>query len=155
MPQVVQQNKCLYRKFDMYKYLKYNIIITNKMEKHFNALDKKQASLEHQDWKQVVINPKKNTSAKQGGTKPTKVLSQSQQRETSLLKKAENDDLKHTKITNELRTKIIQGRASQKWKQKDLAQKCNLPVSIINEIESGKAIYNPQHINKIKRILKI
>lgn len=139
----------------MYKYLKFNIIITNKMEKHFNALDKKQASLDHQDWKQVVINPKKNTSAKQGGTKPTKVLSQSQQRETSLLKKAENDDLKHTKITNELRTKIIQGRASQKWKQKDLAQKCNLPVSIINEIESGKAIYNPQHINKIKKILKI
>lgn len=125
------------------------------MEKHFNALDKKQASLDHQDWKQVVINPKKNTSAKHGGTKPTKVLSQSQQRETSLLKKAENDDLKHTKITNELRTKIIQGRASQKWKQKDLAQKCNLPISVINEIESGKAIYNPQHINKIKRILKI
>ena len=139
----------------MYKYLKYNIIITNKMDKHFNALDKKQASLDHQDWKQVVINPKKNTSAKHGGTKPTKVLSQTQQRETSLLKKAENDDLKHTKITNELRTKIIQARASQKWKQKDLAQKCNLPISVINEIESGKAIYNPQHINKIKKILKI
>ena len=139
----------------MYKYLKYNIIITNKMDKYFNALDKKQASLDHQDWKQVVINPKKNTSVKQGGTKPTKVLSQTQQRETSLLKKAENDDLKHTKITNELRTKIIQGRASQKWKQKDLAQKCNLPISVINEIESGKAIYNPQHINKIKKILKI
>ena len=139
----------------MYKYLKYNIIITNKMDKHFNALDKKQASLDHQDWKQVVINPKKNTSSKQNTSKSTKVLSQTQQRETSLLKKAENDDLKHTKITNELRTKIIQARASQKWKQKDLAQKCNLPISVINEIESGKAIYNPQHINKIKKILKI
>ena len=125
------------------------------MDKHFNSLDKKQASLEHQDWKQVVINPKKNTSAKQNTSKSTKVLSQTQQRETSLLKKAENDDLKHTKITNELRTKIIQGRASQKWKQKDLAQKCNLPISVINDIESGKAIYNPQHINKIKQILKI
>ena len=125
------------------------------MDHHFNALDKKQASLEHQDWKQVVINPKKNTGAKQNTSKSTKVLSQTQQRETSLLKKAENDDLKHTKITNELRTKIIQGRASHKWKQKDLAQKCNLPISVINEIESGKAIYNPQHINKIKRILKI
>ena len=125
------------------------------MDKHFNALDKKQARLDHQDWKQVVINPKKNTGAKQNASKSAKVLSQTQQRETSLLKKAENDDLKHTKITNELRTKIIQGRASQKWKQKDLAQKCNLPISVINEIESGKAIYNPQHINKIKRILKI
>ena len=38
---------------------------------------------------------------------------------------------------------------------KQLAQKCNLPLQIINEIETGKAIYNHQHINKIKRVLKI
>ena len=33
-----------------------------------------------------------------------------------------------------LRTKIIQGRASQKWKQKDLAQKCNLPLQQLDEL---------------------
>ena len=77
---------------------------------------------------------KKRKIAKQNTSKYTKVVSQSQQRETSLLKKAENEDLKHTKITNELRTKIIQGRASQKWKQKDVTQKCNLPISVINNI---------------------
>ena len=39
--------------------------------------------------------------------------------------------------------------------QKDLAQKLNIPVKMINEIESGKAIHNPQVISKIKRILNI
>jgi len=39
--------------------------------------------------------------------------------------------------------------------QKDLANKLSLQASVINEIECGKAKYNPQQIVKIKRILKI
>ena len=50
------------------------------------------------------------------------------------MKKADNDDLKHDKITLELRVKIQQGRSAQKWTQKDLANRCNLPVTVINEI---------------------
>ena len=123
------------------------------MEKHFNALNKKQESLVHQDWKQVTLKSKQSIS--QEKKQSTKKISLAQQKDMKLHKQVEEDNLKHSKITQELRTKIIQGRASQKWKQKDLAQKCNLPVSVINEIESGKAIYNPQHINKIKRILKL
>ena len=114
------------------------------MDKHFAALD-------HQDWKQVVLS---GTKKKSDSTKPKKI-SQAQQKDIKLHKQVENDELTHKKISQELKTKIIQARSSQKLKQKDLAQKCNLPVSVINEIESGKAIYNPQHINKIKRILKI
>ena len=121
------------------------------MDKHFKALDKQQ-SLSHQDWTPVILGNKK-TAKKDAKNLPK--LSQAQQRDNKLLKKAENDELKHDKVPQELRTKIIQKRASLKWKQKDLAQKCNFPVTVINEIESGKAIYNPQHINKIKRILKI
>ena len=121
------------------------------MDKHFDNLDKKQSSLEHQDWTPQVVR-KKNENV-DGGSKNK--ISQAQQRDNKLMKKVEEDDLKHDKITLELRVKIQQGRASQKWTQKDLANRCNLPVTIINEIESGKAIYNPQQINKIKRILKI
>ena len=121
------------------------------MDKHFNSLDKKQISLEHQNWTPQVVHIKKDNI--DGGSK--KKISQEQQRDNKLMKKADNDDLKHDKITLELRVKIQQGRASQKWTQKDLANKCNLPVTVINEVESGKAIYNPQQINKIKRILKI
>tara|TARA_Y100000287_G_C14069915_1_gene280258 strand:- start:6 stop:377 length:372 start_codon:yes stop_codon:yes gene_type:complete len=123
------------------------------MEKHFDALNKKQTSLDHQDWKQVTLRSKQSIT--QEKKQSTKKISQAQQKDIKLHKQVEEDNLKHTKITQELRTKIIQGRASQKWKQKDLAQKCNLPVSVINEIESGKAIYNPQQINKIKRVLKL
>lgn len=121
------------------------------MDKHFDSLDKKQISLEHQNWTPQVVHIKKDNI--DGGSK--KKISQEQQRDNKLMKKADNDDLKHDKITLELRVKIQQGRASQKWTQKDLANKCNLPVTVINEVESGKAIYNPQQINKIKRILKI
>ena len=132
------------------------------MDKHFETLDKKNLklknqqqmnTLDHQDWTTVTLKTKK--TIKQENKQTTKKLSQAQQRDNKLLKKAENDELKHDKVPQDLRTKIIQTRASLKWKQKDLAQKCNFPVTVINEIESGKAIYNPQHINKIKRILKL
>ena len=127
------------------------------MDSHFAVLDKRTAklskervTLQHQDWTTVTLNSKKTTVPT-----TTPKLSQAQQRDNKLMKKANNDELKHDKVPQELRTKIIQKRASLKWKQKDLAQKCNFPVTVINEIESGKAIYNPQHINKIKRVLKL
>ncbi len=132
------------------------------MDKHYDVLDKKNlklinkrksTTLDHQDWNTVTLKTKK--TIKQENKQNTKKLSQAQQRDNKLLKKAENDELKHDKVPQDLRTQIIQKRASLKWKQKDLAQKCNFPVTVINEIESGKAIYNPQHINKIKRILKL
>ena len=67
----------------------------------------------------------------------------------------EEDNLKHKKVPPEIR-KLIQGRRGElKWTQKELAQKCNFQVTIINDIETGKANYNPQHITKIKRILKL
>ncbi len=127
------------------------------MDSHFAVLDKRTAklskervTLQHQDWTTVTLNSKKTTVPT-----TTPKLSQAQQRDNKLMKKANNDELKHDKVPQELRTKIIQKRASLKWKQKDLAQKCNFPVTVINDIESGKAIYNPQHINKIKRVLKL
>ena len=132
------------------------------MEKHYSILDKKNLklrnqqqsnTLDHQDWNTVTLKSKK--TIKQENKQTTKKISQAQQRDNKLLKKVDNDELKHDKVPQDLRTKIIQKRASLKWKQKDLAQKCNFPVTVINEIESGKAIYNPQHINKIKRVLKI
>ena len=114
------------------------------MDKHFAVLD-------HQDWKPVILKGGPDDKHK---PKPKKI-SQAQQKDIKLHKQVEKDELTHKKISQELKKKLMQARSSQKLKQKDLAQKCNLPVSVINEIESGKAIYNPQHINKIKRILKI
>ena len=109
--------------------------------------------LDHQDWKQVVIGQKKS---KTKSPKTTKKKKDPENRKLlKIEKKAENDELKHDKITKELRTKIQQGRASKGLTQKQLANNVNLPQQIISDIESGKAIYNAQHINKIKRHLKL
>ena len=117
------------------------------MDKHFNALDK----LDHQDWKPVVVKTKQSKEEKKTTTKK---LSEAQQKDIKLLKQVEEDNLKHKKVPPEIRKLIQQKRGALKLTQKQLAQKVNLPVSVINEIETGKANYNHQHINKIKRILK-
>ena len=115
------------------------------MDKHFAALD-------HQDWKTVVVKSKQSKEEKK---KTTKKLSDSQQKDIKLLKQVEEDNLKHKKVPPEIRKLIQQKRGELKWTQKDLAQRCNFQVTIINDIETGKANYNPQHITKIKRILKL
>ena len=112
-------------------------------EKYFNHLD-------HQDWKTITVNKNKNKN-----TESVPKKSSNLSKEKVLEKKVEEDNLKHKKISPELKQKIIQTRCSSSLTQKQLAQKCNLPLQIINDIETGKAIYNHVHINKIKRILKI
>ena len=123
------------------------------MDKHFQTLDRQ---LEHQDWKPIII---KKTDSKTTNSNTisntTKKLSVKQQTDIKLLKQADNDELKHKKVPPEVRKQIQQKRGVLKWTQKQLAQKVNLQVSIINDIETGKATYNPQHITKIKRILKL
>ena len=115
------------------------------MDKHFAALD-------HQDWKTVVVKTKQSNTDKKTTTKK---LSDSQQKDIKLLKQVEEDNLKHKKVPPEIRKLIQQKRGELKWTQKQLAQRCNFQVTIINDIETGKANYNPQHITKIKRILKL
>ena len=109
--------------------------------------------LDHQDWNQIIVT-KKDTSNKDPD-RSKKKLSESQQKDIKLLKQVEEDNLKHKKVPSEIRKLIQLRRCELKWTQKDLAQRTNLQVTIINEIETGKAIYNPQHINKIKRVLKL
>jgi len=120
------------------------------MDKHFQVLDKQ--TFDHQDWNPVIVKTKQTKEEKKITSKK---LSDRQQQEHKLFKKDEEGDLKHDKVSQSIRKKIQGKRCELKWTQKELAQKCNLQVSIINEIETGKAKYNPQHVNKIKRILKI
>ena len=107
--------------------------------------------LDHQDWKPVII--RKN--AKQNVESVKKKLNNETLKKISIENKAENDELKHKQITIKLRYSIQKARCNQSLTQKQLAQKVNLSLQIISNIESGKAIYNHQHINKLKRFLKI
>ena len=113
------------------------------MEEHFNTLD-------HQDWKTIVVRkPKENVKNSK------KKINNDNQKKISVEKKAEEGDLKQKKITLELRQSIMKARTVKSLTQKQLASSVNLPQQVISDIESGKALYNPQHISKIKRLLKI
>ena len=47
-------------------------------------------------------------------------------------------------------------RCEKKLTQKELAQKCNMDVSIIAEIErGGNCVYNATHVNKIQSVLGV
>lgn len=113
------------------------------MEEHFNTLD-------HQDWKTIVVRkPKENIKNSK------KKINNDNQKKISIEKKAEEGDLKQKKITLELRQDIMKARTAKSLTQKQLASSINLPQQVISDIESGKALYNPQHISKIKRFLKL
>ena len=117
----------------------------SEVEKYYNHLD-------HQDWNTIVVKKDKN---KDKDKVESNKKNTTDVKAKKLEKKVEDDDLKHKKIPNDLKQKIIVGRCSKKMTQKELAQKCNFPLQVINDIETGKAIYNHVHINKIKRVLKI
>jgi len=114
------------------------------MEDHFNTLDN------HQDFKTIIIKkPKDNikNASKKVNNDSLKII--------SVEKKAEDGDLKQKKISVELRQEIQKTRCAKSLTQKQLASSVNLPLQTISDIESGKAIYNSQHITKIKRFFKI
>lgn len=107
--------------------------------------------LDHQDWKDIVVRKKHDKTI----VSNTKKVDNATQKLLSVEKKADNDILKHDKITLELRQNIQKGRSSKGLTQKQLANNINMPLQKIQEIESGKAIYNGKDINRIKRFLKI
>jgi ribosome-binding protein aMBF1 (putative translation factor) len=108
--------------------------------------------LDHQDWNTIIVKKKRDPEKVAAGSRKKNPESQ---KLLKLEKKADNDELKHNKITKELQTKIQQGRSSKGLTQKQFANSINLPLQKIQEIENGKAIYNHKDINRIKRFLKI
>ena len=109
--------------------------------------------LDHQDWKTIVV---KTNKKKDENKKPSKKLDNTTQKMMKVERKADNDELKHDVYTREFRIKMVQKRTQTlNMTQKQLATRLSMPEKTIKEIESGKAIYNAGHYNKIKRVLKI
>jgi len=65
----------------------------------------------------------------------------------------EEDTFKLPVVTLSMSKRIAKARCEQKLTQKELAFKLNLDVKIIQEYENGKAIPNPNIINKMDRVL--
>jgi len=75
---------------------------------------------------------------------------------TSLRKLEEStEEFKHQSVNKDLSKAIAQARLAKKMTQAQLATAINERPQIIQEYESGKAIPNPQIINKLDRALGI
>lgn len=112
--------------------------------------------MEHQQWETqfIYLKDKSHATNLKQENKSTK-KKYAPNKDNKLNKKIEEGNLKHDKISVELRKTIQSTRCSKNLTQKQLATHCNLPLSVINDIESGRAQYNPSQINKVKRFLKI
>jgi putative transcription factor len=109
--------------------------------------------MSHQDWTPVVFGKKSKDTGKSTVSSSSASSSLSN---VGLYKAANDDDMKKTKyVSKSTSQSIISARSEKKMTQKELAQKCNMDVSIINEIERGVCVYNSTHVNKIQSVLGV
>jgi putative transcription factor len=109
--------------------------------------------MSHQDWTPVVFKKKsKDEKDKPSNSTP----STSSLSNIGIYKAASDDDMKKTKyVSKNTSQAIMNARSEKKMTQKELAQKCNMDISIINEIERGACVYNASHVNKIQSVLGV
>ena len=119
------------------------------------ALNASRKNMSHQDWTPVVFG-KKSDDNKKGCEKEKSSSSSSSLSNVGVYKAASDDDVKKTKyVSKNTSQAIMSARAEKKMTQKELAQRCNMDVSIINEIERGVCVYNATHVNKIQSVLGV
>ena len=111
-----------------------------------------------QDWTPVSLS--KNRPATVGTASSSANNSASASASAVVLASASTaaDDIpKKTKYVAKATSDTIrQARCDKKLTQKELAQKCNMDVSIIAEIErGGNCVYNATHVNKIQSVLGV
>jgi ribosome-binding protein aMBF1 (putative translation factor) len=115
-----------------------------------------------QDWTTVTMSKSRRTVS--ASTEAASTPSQSQTNSASAVVAAitkpvgsgSEDDQKKTKYIAKVTSDAVRvSRCEKKLTQKELAQKCNMDVSIISEIERGGCVYNPTHVNKIQSILGV
>jgi len=105
--------------------------------------------MEHQDWKAVVIKPAAPQLVKN-------IVEKKKININSSVKIDENDEvIQIKKVPREISQLITNARIAKKLSRKDLANQLNLKQDIIDDIETGKAIYNGNQIAKIKKHLGV
>lgn len=105
--------------------------------------------MEHQDWVVKTVKPKNNLEGDKSNQSKQYVKSKEQKMNIS----EEQGKLSHKKMDSEFGKALQKYRLSQGLTQKDIAQKLNIPMKDINEIESGKMKHNGQLMGKIKRLI--
>eukprot|EP00892_Ulva_mutabilis_P011394 jgi/Ulvmu1/8627/UM046_0028.1 len=127
-----------------------------------------------QDWNQVVFS-KKHTGAAASASKNVRAAQQAGGDVDTVKKYAtggnsqattgtgmsakkldeETEDFHVERVNTELKKQILQARTGAKMTQAQLAKAINEKPNVIQEYESGKAIPNPQVLQKMSRVLGV
>ena len=110
-----------------------------------------------QDWTPVSLSKNRPATVGTSLASSSASTSTASASASSATASAADDIPKKTKyIAKATSDTIRQARCDKKLTQKELAQKCNMDVSIIAEIErGGNCVYNPTHVNKIQSVLGV
>eukprot|EP01025_Chloroclados_australasicus_P032674 TRINITY_DN33104_c0_g2_i1.p4 TRINITY_DN33104_c0_g2~~TRINITY_DN33104_c0_g2_i1.p4 ORF type:complete len:153 (-),score=15.49 TRINITY_DN33104_c0_g2_i1:399-857(-) len=130
----------------------------------------------YQDWETVVIRQKPqkaqnqnsqqaiNAARRTGGAVETvKKFTASQNSshgstgtgQSARKLEQETEDFHHDRVSTDLKKAIQSARLAKKMSQSDLARAINEKPQVIQEYESGKAIPNPQVLQKLSRALGV
>lgn len=100
--------------------------------------------MSYQDWKPVIL--RKDNVRKDNVTKHRKKIKPINDINNIEYKPKDN-------VSYSLRIKIQKARQSKKMSQKELANKCNIPLSKIKQYESGGIIPVSKELQKMSLIL--
>lgn len=104
----------------------------------------------HQDWTTVVVH--KTKAIKQMENKPKKQNAPG----TKEFRKLDGDEIVKPKtVDKNIAKQLQQARCAKKLKQKEVAQRLNVPLSMIQNVENGKAKLNKAFISKLKKFYGI
>ena len=98
----------------------------------------------NQDWNYITLNK----------VKPKQKISPIQ-KQSSVIKKNEDGDIKIKKVSKSMAQSVINARVAKQWTQIQLAHNAAVDYKIIGEIERGGCIYDSDVFNKICKVLGV
>ncbi len=111
-----------------------------------------------QDWDTVVLRGKgAHVNAKKKRDGETETRGKFDGTKSSAMRKLDdaNDVLKPQRINPKIKERIVQARTVNKISQKDLAQRCQVQPTIVQQYENGKAKADVNVLRKMERVLKV
>ena len=106
----------------------------------------------HQDWKTYIVHCKVGTNKKIENNS-IKTRSHFVNKENKMDSKINDGNLRHKKVSSDLREDFKKWRSSQNMTQKDVAIKLAVQSQVINKFESGQLNNDPKLVSKIKRLM--
>ncbi len=102
----------------------------------------------HQDWETVIVKKSNATKKIEAKKNPKKHHAPG----TKKFHELDGDEIVLPKLVDkDIAKKLQQARSEKKLKQKEVAQRLNVPVSMIQNVENGKAKLNKAFVNKLKK----